>query len=193
MSAGAGREQLSLQQAGEALQQWHSRPCLIVVTVHCSASLLASETPNASDTASGFERPLPPSGATCSQLGSWLPARLGVPMRVALAVRSPFLTAWGRGGGTWRGATGGSGLSCAEAVSGKFAQRRGGSLSVSSPVLRSSTTEVCCPRGGGRGECPAVLSRRLGQREMQRESRCPAAAVGGCQGGGWGDHCVEDV
>lgn len=32
MSAGAGRDQLSLQQAGEALKQWHSRPCLIVVT-----------------------------------------------------------------------------------------------------------------------------------------------------------------
>lgn len=69
----------------------------------------------------------PPVPCALTGLGSWLPARLGLPGRVALAARSPFLAARGPGGGT-RGATRGSGISYAEAVSGRFAQRRGEAL-----------------------------------------------------------------
>lgn len=121
--ARAGREQLSQRTGRRSLLV----AALLALLNHGAVftALPACSPPrhlNVSDTAPGFECPLSPSGAMCSWLGSWLPARLGVLGRAALAARSPFLTA--RGGGTW-GATHGSGISCAETMSGRFAQRRG--------------------------------------------------------------------
>ncbi|XP_040459387.1 uncharacterized protein LOC121092430 [Falco naumanni] len=176
------RERLLLRRAGEAFQQQRSQPCLTAVP-----SSLPRQPAHLPDTKSvgyhapGFECPRPPSSAMCFWLGSWLPARLGVPGRVALAACSPLLTAWGWGGGMW-GTTPGSSVSCAEATS--FA-RRAGSLGVSSPMLRSSSTEARCPQGAG-GKCSGrqVPS---GGRDSRRLVRVGAGPVAGVSTA-WGMH-----
>lgn len=88
--------------------------------------------------------------------------------------------------GTW-GATRGSSLSCAGAMSRRFAH--GGNLGVGSPTLPSFPSEVCCPQAGGEwrsptGSCSAGSARGKHIRSRGSQPRQgPAGALRGGHGG----------